>query len=98
MSDVKSVWAGYRKRRREFQITLVAYIPLIILTMAFAKDFSVGIFVGYGLLIVLPLGIRHIFFSCPNCGKSIHFKAFANFLGRACSHCGIRIGEPLNRK
>lgn len=98
MSDVKLIWAAYMKRRREFQVGLIAYIPLIILAMIFVKDFSAAIFIGYGVLITLPLGLRHIFFECPNCGKSIHFKTFANFLGRACSHCGIKIGDPLQKR
>lgn len=97
MNDKKVQWTGYMKRRRAFQIALALYIPLIILVATFFENVATACFIAYGALVVVPLGIRHISTACPNCGQPIHFKSFANFLGRRCSHCGIKIGDPIKK-
>jgi hypothetical protein len=90
--DIKNRWADYRRRRRAFLVALAAYVPLTVLVLIFLERLATGFFIAFGLLVIIPLGLRHIFFACPNCGESIHFKSFANFLGRTCSHCGVKIG------
>lgn len=95
MGKTSILWKDYFRRRQLFQMALIVYVPLLILAMNFFKDYIVAIFIVYGILVVLPLGIRHVLCPCPNCGKSIHFKTVVNFLGRTCSNCGILIGQSF---
>jgi len=88
---------GIHEAKASFQIALALFIPLIILIATFFENIATASFIGYGILIVIPLGIRHISTACPNCGQPIHFKSFANFLGRRCSHCKIKIGDPIKK-
>jgi len=100
-------WQEYRKRVRQFWLSLIGLVCL-----AFAFDLFYKTFVGYdvgtrySLLFILVIGSFHFlvfaralnrirYAQCANCGKPIGSRWLLNYplVPARCCHCGVRIGR-----
>jgi len=81
-------------RRRLFWLTLIIYLPMMLLAQKFfpGKNGLIAAFcVWVGLLVVSALAVA--LGRCPECGQTYHMNGMTFLPVSRCLHCGVPLRE-----
>ncbi|PLY00480.1 MAG: hypothetical protein C0624_11965 [Desulfuromonas sp.] len=85
-------------RRRLFWLTLIIYLPLMLLSQKYfpgKNGLIVSFCVWVGLLIVTALFLA--LGRCPACGQTYHMNGMTFLPVRRCLHCGAHLKELASK-
>ncbi len=97
MGQVNFDWSEYRQRRKTFLFALGSFVPVVFvfeLVRANAGFFvATLLYFAWGVLLLIPLGIRFVKTPCPRCSQPFNLNGFGYPFGPACLHCGLKTGQ-----
>lgn len=97
MSDYQQEWQQYKRRRNQFWLVFVGYVPvcgaITLFSFELFHTFTPGFVVAFlWMALFMFTGIRVQMWRCPRCGKWFSATWWYNLgpLARRCVHCGLR--------
>lgn len=89
-------WTRYRIWRLSFfavPLTGMFLVCLLVHYDAIPKHLLAPLWLGYMLLVAVPVMFRFGAFPCPRCKNPLHYRGgFGDPFAKRCLHCDLKIG------
>ena len=89
-----SVMRSTRRRRMFFFVTVLAYIPALIITHSISPtNRAMGTIFGIWVLVLVVATFLVALSKCPRCGNYFHMNGITLLVLRKCLHCQLHIND-----
>lgn len=99
VKKVKEDWKSLRIQRLKFILSVISIIPIsFLINLIESNAVSAGLFLGWLLFILFPIGLSYLTTKCPRCGNTIFYRGHASVFSNKCLWCGIEVGRQIENR